>query len=368
MKRVICIFCVFLLLTGALSLPAAAQETNREDVGTAEDYLARFEELLPDDGINVGDVDGLLEQVSVEGILAMLASALGDMGASLLSFVLLLLGACCLLCVLPAQASSVGGVVQAALGAVLSLMVYERLHVSVRGVIEGVRAASAFFASLTPLLGAITLAGGAKATGAAQAFSMGLIAEGLQLCTTRLLLPLTSLLFGLGLVGTLGDGGGAHTLCARIRHVFLWICGLVGTLLAATLGLQTVLTTSADTVAMRTVKYTVAGSLPIVGGTVSGALSTLATGLLYIKSTVGVGAVAVLLSLLLAPLVCLAAYRLAIGFCNAVWQYICPDRPAPLLDAFSGALDTTLAVGCLSCVLMIFACVCFIKSGVALAS
>lgn len=368
MRRIIYILCICLLICPLFSLSATAEETSDLVTEEMEGFLSQLDELLPDGSDALLTDEGLREAASVEGIVTMITDALLGVGQTLWPFVCMLLGASCLMTLLPEGEGTVSSVARAAIGAVFAVAVYEQLHAAVTAVLEGTEAAAAFFGSLVPLLGAVTLAGGGEATGAAQTLGMSMTVEALELCLSYVLVPLTSLLFALGLVGLLGDGGGARTLCAQVKRVFLWCVGLLSTLTAAVLGLQTVLATSTDSVAMRTVKYTVSGMLPIVGGTVSGALSTLSTGLLYVKSTVGVGAIVVLLSLVLPPLVSLGVYRLSMGACASLWRFVSPDRPSPLLDTFCAAIDTTLSVGCLSAVLMIVEIVFFMKSGIALLS
>ncbi len=369
LKYTVCLICLLLLSMPLLVLCADAEQSQdaTPPITEATDaYLTRFFELVPSSAGEVSDTETLLSAVGIEQILTMLATTLTDAGAALWPFLCLLFGACICMRLIPEGEEGFVTVIRAATSAVFAVSVYEKLQGVVDVVYEGADAAVIFFNTLIPLFGAVTLAGGAETTGAVQTAAMGLTVHVLQLCLRYVLMPLTSFLFALGLIGVLGDGGGARTLCDQVKRLFLWGVGLLSTLLIAAVGLQSVLASSADTVAMRTVKYTVSGMLPIVGNTVSGALSTLTTGLLYVKSAVGAGAVTVLLSLLLPPLVTLALYRLAIGICLSFWRFVDAERAVPLLGAFSGALDVVLAVGSLSGVLLILETVFFMKSGVAL--
>ncbi len=369
LKKAVCLLCVFLLCMPLLVLCADAEEDGdvTENINDeAQGYLSRFFELVPSDDLAADDAQTLLSAVGVERILTLLTQALTDAAATLWPFLCLLFGAWICMRLIPEGEESYISVIRAATGAVFAVSIYEQLQVSVDMVYESAQAAVTFFNTLIPLFGTVTIAGGGETTAVVQSAAMGVTVHGLQVCLTYILMPLTSFLFALGLIGVLGDGGGARVLSDQVRHLFLWGMGLLSTLLIAAIGLQTALASSADTVAMRTVKYTVSGMLPIVGSTVSGALSTLSTGLLYVKSAVGAGAVTVLLSLLLPPLITLALYRFAIGICVSFWRFADPERGVPLLGAFSGALDVVLAAGCVSGVLLILETVFFMKGGMAL--
>ena len=101
----------------------------------------------------------------------------------------------------------------------------------------------------------------------------------------------------------------------------------------------------------------------MVGGTVSGAMATLATGLSYVKSVVGAGALAVLLSMLLSPFIILLLYRTAVSVAAGLSSYLGIKRAEGLLSSVRGAFDLYLAVYSITSVLFIFEIVLFMMSG-----
>ena len=122
---------------------------------------------------------------------------------------------------------------------------------------------------------------------------------------------------------------------------------------------------SADSAAMRAAKYT-AGLIPVVGGTVSGALSTLAAGLSYAKGIIGIGAIAVILGMALSPLILLLLYRLALSISLTLSELLGAAVMAKALSAFRFSLDSLIAVYALSAVIYIFEILLFVKIGVAM--
>jgi len=370
MKRILCIVCLLLPL---FTLPCAAVETaedawSTQTKDTVDGFLSEFEAQLPPQlSLPVKDGDALTEAVGVSGLFSLIGQGLAAEAESLSSFFLTLLGTVLLLSLVSLLGEEAhGGTVGTLLSAVLSLSLLSPLLRAVESVQAQLSEATDFFAALLPLFTAVTAATGAEATAATEALTLSLTVELLQGALSELLLPVGGMLFALGLVGMLSDGGGAQALGEQLRRIFTWGLGLVCTLTAAAVTLQTVLSAATDTLALRTARYTLSGMLPAVGGTVAGALSTLLGGLSYVKSTVGVGAIAVLLALLLPPLIRLLLYRAALGLAGGLARLLTGGRAVAVPDTLRSALDVYIALLAASGVLMILQVVLFIRCGVSL--
>ena len=108
------------------------------------------------------------------------------------------------------------------------------------------------------------------------------------------------------------------------------------------------------------------GLIPVVGSAVSGALATLASGLTYAKSIVGGGAIAVVLSLVISPLVMLLLYRLALTLALTVAGLVGAELPSAVFTSYRFALDMTVSVYVLSVIVYLFQLILFLRIGVAL--
>ena len=144
-----------------------------------------------------------------------------------------------------------------------------------------------------------------------------------------------------------------------IKGVFMWIIGIVGAILTAAVSLQTLVASAVDTASIRAARYAASGLIPVVGSTVSSALSTLASGLSYAKGIVGGGAVAVLVSICLSPLILLLALSLGIIIADLTGG----DSIGAVFSAFRLSLDMLIAVYALSALIFIFEILLFVKMG-----
>lgn len=373
-RGVVLLTVLFLLFSCPLGV-AAAEE--REEGGTQvgkDAFLEELRTLLPEGfSPDVTDADALGEAVGVRALFSFLLGEVRGAGDEVLSFFFLLMGASLFFSLAGALRAGAGGtlgeICETALAAVLSFALFERMHALLEETADGLSGAGRFFGGILPLLTGITAAGGGGTTAASQAMTMEMTLSVLTALTDGVLLPLAMTLFALGLLEAIGgEGGGALVgMTGSVRRLFLWLVGVVTAVLAAALAMQSVISSAADSAAMRAARFAAADLLPLVGGAVSGALSAAASGLLYVKSIVGVSSVAALLFLSLPVLVRLLLYRAAFGV--AIGFLSCTGAKAGerTLSAFRAALDTLIALSALSLLLYIFGIVCFMKCGVAVA-
>jgi stage III sporulation protein AE len=157
----------------------------------------------------------------------------------------------------------------------------------------------------------------------------------------------------------------AFGIAKNIRGAFLWGMGALCALFSGVLGLQSILMGAKDSMTIRTARYAISNMIPIVGSSVSGALSTLGGALSYVKDTLGIGTVAVLLSLLLPTLITLLLHRLILSLGSGIVKLISgQDKNA--FSVFLVAFDTLIASYAFSSLIYIIETVIFIKSGVAI--
>ncbi len=101
--------------------------------------------------------------------------------------------------------------------------------------------------------------------------------------------------------------GFSQKVSGMLKKAYMLFLGVCGSLFTGILSLKTVLSSSADSVALRSVKFLVGESVPLVGGVVSESCSAILASLSLLKNTVGVfGIISVIVTVLpvLIKLVC----------------------------------------------------------------
>ena len=350
--KILTIVVIFALFT----LPVAAK-------GSADDYISDFGEILPEGFEGFSEPEKLCELVGLDALISLLYSAVTDNGGAILSLLLLLLGATALSYLASLVAGELSESVGAAVALLFSLLVFSAVYPVFSSAMRTVGELSDFFSLAVPIMTSITLAGGGAATSSVQAVGMNFTLSIVTSLASRAFLPLSSLAFTLGLTSSLGDGSTA-ALSRGVRSAVSWLIGAVTALLVGTLSLQTVVASAADSAAMRAAKYAASGIIPVVGGTVSGALSTLVAGLSYAKGIIGGGAIAAMLVTSLSPLLVMLLYRLVLSVGASFADTLGASPLSRSLSAFRFAADTVIAVFSLSVVTYIFEIILFLFGGV----
>ena len=360
--RALAILGIVLLLAWVFCLRSAAESA----ASGAEGILKDFEELLPE-GMKdlVSDTGRLSDTVGFEALLGEIAgAALGERGR-VASFFMFLFGSSVLLSVVSLIEGKHKNLCCAASSAVVAVGVYNNVIPVVSEVAQTLRSATDFFSGISATLTAATLAGGGNSGASVGAVGMGMSVSAIGAISEGALMSLVGVMFSLSVVSAFADGtAGAVSRC--IKSVFMWGVGVITALFAATMSLQSFVAGSSDSAAMRAAKYAASGMIPVVGNAVSGALTTLASGVSYVKSVMGAASVAVLMTILIAPLVMLLLYKLAFFLCNIFLEITGAELAGGIIRSMSGAFDALIAVYALSGATYVFQIVLFVKGGVAL--
>ena len=127
-------------------------------------------------------------------------------------------------------------------------------------------------------------------------------------------LPVLQVYLALNTACGLCGVGGVADGCELLAKAVKWLLGLVSVVFGAVLGLQSVLAQNADTLAMKTGKFLLSSSIPVVGSVASDAMGSVLSGLRVLKGSLGFAAIAVLaidfLPILVQSVFYYAAYQL----------------------------------------------------------
>ena len=335
-----------LFLFAALSLPAAAKGSpSRGDEW--DDFLLGLPDGVREELPVEGDAATLSELIGVKSLFALLSEGVSDgwrvvLPGFLSLLALVLLSACYEL--FARGGSGDRTPVSAALAIVTSLAVFRVAEGSVASVVDCLSSLSQVMKGFLPVMISLSLSGGGVATAAAAGVGIAAILSLISLFFCRVLPAVAGCCFGLSLVGTLGENDlKLDGISSNLRGFFLFSAGILSTLFTGSLALQTGLSAAGDGVALRTAKTALSGMIPIVGGTVSGTLSTVSGSLALLRRSVGVGAVYALLLLVLPTLIRLLFLRFSYSLSAAVARVFSLSSTERLLGEFRAVSDLLLA-------------------------
>ena len=365
-KKIITVLLLLFCLSSAFSFSSYAYTDEALECGEeAEELLEEFSSLIPDgSGVSLEENE-LLLGIGFDGIMGAVINALRGEGSEIVKFFFTVLGFAILSVVVSlssfnsASAERCAGVGVAVL---TGASIYPRLYSIFMTVGDSLESVSSFFGAALPVLTAITTASGSVKTAAVQAANMNITLGIVGTVAVKLLLPLSFALLAIALVSSFGDGGVA-TVGKGIKGLFSFGLGIVTAVSSAAVALQTVIASASDSAALRAARYAASGLIPVVGSSVSSALSTLAGGFAYAKSTVGAAAIAVIVALTMTPLLSLLLYRAIFSVSITFLDYVGNSLTSRCFSAYRTAIDAAISIYVMSTIVCIIQLIVFMKGG-----
>lgn len=238
---------------------------------------------------------------------------------------------------------------------------YEQME-RVRGLLDGLAATTTAF---LPILTALHALGGATTTAAVQNGGLLTFLSLVGTVCNRTILPVSAICLSLTLTGTLSQGNSLGGLARTVKNGYTGTLAFLLLVLGFVMSSQTALAAATDSLGARAAKFVSARLIPVTGGAVGDSLRTLSAGVVYLKNTVGVGAVAVMFLLVLPVIVSLFLNRLTLGLCAALAELLGCERERKMLSDFQQLYGMLLAVISLCVLLFVFSMILFVRSSVA---
>ena len=349
------IITVFVLMIPMTRVRCNAQESIEDKV---TDIIDDLNDILPNE---VSDAESYSAAVDIRSILSSVFNTIKGQGGELSAFLLMLVGVA-LIGALASQArGGSAALASRAVYTVASALLLDRLSFLVVGVSKSLEEVGKFFGAVIPISVAVNSLGVSPSTASTQALGMGVTLSVYSFIGTELISSIAGAIFVLAAASAIDPLFSRLAKC--VKNIFLTLLGILTALIGATFSLQSTLSASADSALLRSAKYAVSSTVPIVGGAVSGALGIVSGAVSYARGVVGGGAIAALILLMLSPLVTLFAYRLCLKAGILVASLSSIDGCEGVLAPFLGALDALLGVYFLTCILYVTELAAFMKGG-----
>ena len=362
-KRAVLRISVLLILSTVLFLFLFPTPVSAESE-SIDELLSDFEKMLPE---GKPDTEELIGGVGFDALLSELFAAFSENGGELAAFLLLLLGISLGFSLTEGfslDSSDIHSCAISANSVVSASLIFSSLIPIVVSVSDALSKLSSFFGSLIPIASGIVAAGGALGSASVQAFNMNIALLIIGNVNAEILMPMVILMFSLSLVGASDSMGITASIAKGVRSFFFFVLGAVSAVLLASFSLQSILSSASDSAALRAARYAAGSSIPIVGSTVSAALSILFASASYAGANVGVGAIAVIVSMALSPLILLLSYKLALSIFISALEMLGSSGGTRLFSSFRSSIDALLAVYVTSVIICLFEIIVFIKCGV----
>ena len=218
--------------------------------------------------------------------------------------------------------------------------------------------------AFAPLMTAIQLMGGKISTAALGNASFTMFIALIENVLIVFTVPIVKACFCFVLVKAISGEKDIGGFIRLIKNTFLTLTGFTMMIFSFVFSFQNVLTQSADSLSMKTARFAIGSFIPIVGSSISEALSTVTSSISLIKNTCGVIALIAIILLTLPVIISVYLNKLCMDICASLAGIMGCEREKAILSDASGIISFILALILYTCVFFIYALTVFIKTSV----
>lgn len=219
--------------------------------------------------------------------------------------------------------------------------------------------------SMLPMMGTLYALGGNVGAAAANHTVMSVFLSVAQMLCTRAVLPVAGICLLLAVCDALTGRAALKPLGNLIKRTFTLGISFLMLLLSFLLGLQTTLAAGSDTLALRTVRFAAGSFLPVVGGSVSEAMKTVAGSISYLRTLAGSGGILVLFLFFLPTFLTVLTTRIVFLLCDALAELLEAKSEGRVLSELASVYGFFLAVIAAVFTMAVFALTIFAHCAVA---
>ncbi len=298
---------VLLLCTSIFPLNVQAQDTEQlteiyreqaEWSGTDRLFSALDEDTqdtLKDIGINEADAE-LLSKLDIEKIFSEIALLLANNSQTPLHCLGICIGIM-LLCALvegsslTLQEKSQNTILSLVGTLALTSAVIIPICQTIGRVCEVIDGVSGFMLLYVPIMAGLMATAGQEVTGASYYGLMMTAGQTVSQISAKLIVPLLNIFLGMSITTVLSPRMNLKTFCDTAYKVAKWVLTFVTALFVTLLTVQSLVTSSMDSVTNKTLRFAISTFVPVVGGALGDALTTVSGSLKLLKSGAGVFAI-----------------------------------------------------------------------------
>ena len=192
---------------------------------------------------------------------------------------------------------------------VVSALIMGSIASVISTAVNAIKGCSSFMISFVPVFATVVALSGKTVTAPAMSALLLGAAQTVSFVSSFAVLPLMGGYLALSIGANVSPLTNGSAMVESIKKLSVWIISLLSTLFVGVLGIQTVVNSAADSVTLRTTKFILGTSVPIVGGALSEAVSTVSASLGLLRASIGIYGVVAIAFILLPIVVELILWR-----------------------------------------------------------
>lgn len=201
-----------------------------------------------------------------------------------------------------------------------------------------------FMRTMVPISMATLAASGALISAGTFEVTVVVVIEITQWVLEYIFLPLIMMSVAMSLVNNLSKDLNAEKMVQFMNKTTKWGIGVVMTLFVGVMGLQGIVSGSADGLTLKLTKFAASNLIPLVGGALSETAETVMNCSVVIKNAVGVFGIIVVALIVAVPIVKISACLILFRLCATILQMVCDKRIVKCISEFADSISGVFAI------------------------
>ncbi len=207
-----------------------------------------------------------------------------------------------------------------------------------------VKAGAQFMLSFVPVYCTVLVASGKPTTSAVSGSLLMGASEGVVQLATYVITPIAGAYLAVCMCGCVSPVINMSGIAELIKRTVNWSLSLLMTVYMGVLSIQTTINAAADNLAVKTGKFVVGSFVPVVGGPISEALTTVGACVSLLKSSVGIYGIVIEALLVIPTVLWLFLWRLSLIASSSVAAMFELPKIATLIKAADTAVSFLMGI------------------------
>lgn len=303
MKKIAAVLPLIFACIYFMFIPVFAEDNFASEIGIDvsslnENIPPDAEDMIADNGISADNVDAVKDISPADVIKYMLGEAKAKLDYPLkllvMLFAVIIAGSVAEnfgSCIENKSVSSVYGMVCVLIAVGITS---DPIIKCVKTASDTLYSGSDFVTSYIPVFSGIMASSGCVTSAAAYSAVMVIFSEFAASAAANYLMPLVSICMALGIIQSVNEAFDLTSITDMIGKAVKFILGFIMTVFIGLLSLQSIIGASADTIGVKAAKYLASNCIPVIGGAVADAYTTLKASLGILRGGVGFFGIAVI--------------------------------------------------------------------------
>lgn len=302
--------------------------------------------VLQENDISLENTEGI-SKISVGSVINSILSSFTEV----LKKPLVMLGkiiAIILLCVTAKSMAPDGSSVTKTFGIIGILsaiaVMYDTVYTSFEIISQSLQRLSEFMTAYIPIFSSVVAVGGNISSSGSYYAVTFILCEIIGVVASKVIMPFLSIVLAISLVSAINPGLQFSGAAESIKKASQWILAGLMTIFVGLLSIQGLTGSAADTLTSRTLKFAASSFIPVIGGAVSEAYSTVCSSMGVIRTGVGSIGIIVISIMVLKPIISIIAIKFIVSLAQIISGMFGQKECSEFLKSTNAVLSIGMSV------------------------